>query len=194
MITTKWMVSGMCLFALLFLKDAPTLLYIVGSLLNGTLAMVLKKVFRCKRPPTAAAQGKYGPGFPSQHAQSLFYLSVYLVLSCIPWPYQHTGDWHWPKWLQYSPILFYLCSALLASVTITLASLRVTKGYHSLFQVIGGAFFGSIFACLWRYFILRENGLQSVTAIYIEGLDDFQRSTSAASLCTIVVLLLHVQH
>lgn len=50
----------------------------MGSVINSALAMVLKRILNQERPvPTL----KSDPGMPSSHAQSIFFIDGFIILS-----------------------------------------------------------------------------------------------------------------
>ena len=74
--SARFAVSGCVAAALVSRRDASTMLWVVGGILNAVLAKVLKRVINQARPEGART---LDPGMPSSHAMSLFFLATFVV-------------------------------------------------------------------------------------------------------------------
>ncbi|KAH9663074.1 Lipid phosphate phosphatase epsilon 2 [Citrus sinensis] len=75
---SKWLVSGLFSVIIIWRHDSEALWATMGSVINSALAMVLKRILNQERPvPTL----KSDPGMPSSHAQSIFFIGGFIILS-----------------------------------------------------------------------------------------------------------------
>lgn len=63
---------------ILWKHDAEVLWAATGSILNSYISITLKQILNHERPSGLRSD----PGMPSSHAQSIFYVSVFALLSC----------------------------------------------------------------------------------------------------------------
>jgi len=89
--TTSILVAGAVFVALAYLRNAMTFSLFVGSVANGILSKVLKRVLNQSRPVVAgdadtaiAANIPDDNGMPSSHAMSLGFIGIFAALSA-PW-------------------------------------------------------------------------------------------------------------
>ncbi|CAI9110820.1 OLC1v1010909C2 [Oldenlandia corymbosa var. corymbosa] len=75
---SKWVVAVLFGLLILWRHDAEALWGATGSVINAGLSTALKRVFNQERP---VANLRSDPGMPSSHAQSIFYITTYAVLS-----------------------------------------------------------------------------------------------------------------
>lgn len=134
--STKWVVSAAVAYTLATRRDIPTLSFVVGSLMNGVLSKVLKRLLNQKRPDTAT---QTDPGMPSSHAQSLFFLGTYAMLAL--------GGGTPPSWL---PVSVPAAQGLLLAYITTASLWRVLVGFHTTAQVAVGAAVGTATARAWH--------------------------------------------
>ena len=114
---TKYSVSFAVAASLIYLHDAPTLLFVTGAATNSAAGKLLKHVINQPRPESA--DGKSSPGMPSSHAVSLSYLSIAFVAYLI-------------KFTQVARWVVLVESAVVLFVAALASSWRVTAGYHTL--------------------------------------------------------------
>uniref|UniRef100_A0A7S4DF67 Phosphatidic acid phosphatase type 2/haloperoxidase domain-containing protein n=1 Tax=Lotharella globosa TaxID=91324 RepID=A0A7S4DF67_9EUKA len=96
--------------------------------------------------PRPLGCGHPGYGMPSSHSQFMAYLAVY----CVLWSYRRVklDDYLWK----------ILGNAGLCALAALVMYSRVALRYHTVNQVLVGAFVGSIFAIFWT----------ALTAIYVD--------------------------
>jgi membrane-associated phospholipid phosphatase len=140
---------------LLWAKDNLLAYYVIGTLLDAILNLILKGLLQQPRPsedPKEFALAlKHGKrfvfnngipydifGMPSGHAQSCFFSTVFVFLSI----------------KKYNSLCVYL---LISFLTIYQ---RVKYNYHTVWQVIAGAIVGSVFA--WCIFSLSQQKLKGL--------------------------------
>jgi membrane-associated phospholipid phosphatase len=153
------------IFSLYLLWDKSNLLfyYSIGLFLNAILNLILKGIFKQPRPVEDNKKFnlalKYGErfifkngipfdifGMPSGHAQSSLYSTMFIYLALQKW----------------NIVYVYLFFALISMVQ------RVVYNYHTIFQVIVGAFVGAGFG--YFMYSLAEKKLQNLIR---EKPDDF---------------------
>eukprot|EP00469_Lotharella_globosa_P013805 CAMPEP_0167778502 /NCGR_PEP_ID=MMETSP0111_2-20121227/4288_1 /TAXON_ID=91324 /ORGANISM="Lotharella globosa, Strain CCCM811" /LENGTH=177 /DNA_ID=CAMNT_0007668811 /DNA_START=50 /DNA_END=580 /DNA_ORIENTATION=- len=115
----------------------------LGQLVNEALNFALKTTIKEPRP---LGCGHPGYGMPSSHSQFMAYLAVY----CVLWSYRRVklDDYLWK----------ILGNAGLCALAALVMYSRVALRYHTVNQVLVGAFVGSIFAIFWT----------ALTAIYVD--------------------------
>ncbi|AQK54546.1 Lipid phosphate phosphatase epsilon 2 chloroplastic [Zea mays] len=113
-------------------RDAEIMWVLLGAVGNSLLSLVLKKMLNHERPAPAL---RSDPGMPSSHAQSIFYAATVLALSLY-------------YWLGTNYLTMILGPATL-SLAAYLSWLRVSRGLHTLNQVMVGAVVGSAVGALW---------------------------------------------
>ena len=72
---TKWVVSALTAGVLVWRHDTAMAWCVIGAVLNGGNAKLLKRLLNVERPATAEGR-KSDPGMPSSHAQSLGFLAT----------------------------------------------------------------------------------------------------------------------
>lgn len=112
--------------------DAEAMWLLSGSLLDKVLSTVLKRVLNQARPVTTR---KSDPGMPSSHAQSIFFLAAYVVVSIV-------------ESLEVNMLTLFLGSLVFALASY-FSWLRVSLQYHTVSQVLVGAIVGSAFSVSW---------------------------------------------
>ncbi|GLT39167.1 hypothetical protein SLA2020_133730 [Shorea laevis] len=129
---SKWVVAGAFGSVLLLRHDAEALWFVTGSVMNATLSVGLKRVFNQERPVSGL---RSDPGMPSSHAQSIFFVAVFTVISVM-------------EWLGINGIAF-MASVLVLAFASYLSWLRVSQQLHTISQVLVGAALGAVFSILW---------------------------------------------
>ncbi|PRQ47553.1 putative phosphatidate phosphatase [Rosa chinensis] len=131
---SKWLVSGLFAVVILCRHDAEALWAAMGSVVNSTLSIVLKKILNQDRPiPSVRSE----PGMPSSHSQSIFYIFMFAILSFV-------------EWLGINEITIII-GALALAFGAYLSWLRVSQRLHTMSQVVVGAAIGTIFSILWYW-------------------------------------------
>lgn len=132
---TRWLVcSGLFLYSL----ADPTIEsfgLIFGLLINAVLSKSLKRLFGHRRPAAHWAEER-GHGFPSSHAQALFFLSTIISL----------------RFLSSHSVLFYSFIFSYNLFFLALLQRRVATGLHTVAQIVAGIFFGILFGSLHFYY------------------------------------------
>lgn len=75
---SKWIISGLFLGLVLMRHDGEAWWALIGAVFNDTLSIGLKRVLNQERPD---ANMRSDPGMPSSHAQSIFYIFNFMMLS-----------------------------------------------------------------------------------------------------------------
>ncbi|KAJ6670123.1 LIPID PHOSPHATE PHOSPHATASE EPSILON 1 CHLOROPLASTIC [Salix viminalis] len=117
---------------ILWRHDAKAMWAALGSVVNSILSVILKRILNQERPDSAS---RSDPGMPSSHGQSIFFTVVFAILS--------VGEW-----LSVNEFTLIISASILAFGTY-LTWLRVSRGLHTINQVVAGAAVGSIFSILW---------------------------------------------
>jgi membrane-associated phospholipid phosphatase len=135
--TTSITVAGTFFIVLAYQRDALMVSFFIGSILNGILSKVLKKVLNQDRPisVSGAVEQPSDKGMPSSHAMSLGFIGTFTALT-IDW----TGV----------PIALYGATSLYY---------RVQTKLHTKEQVAVGLLVGSINGALWRVLVDGNNPL-----------------------------------
>ncbi len=119
-------------------------LFIIGYFLNSILNKYLKGFFKEERPPNPILfyetedkfyKNEEAYGFPSGHAQSVFYSFVFLCLTSFP-----------------KKNTLIILSLLITIFTIIQ---RYIFNRHTIKQLLGGACIGSMVALIIRFFTLQ---------------------------------------
>ncbi|GAB4847461.1 hypothetical protein Ancab_026518 [Ancistrocladus abbreviatus] len=129
---SKWLVSGVSGFVILWRHDGEALWAVIGSILNAVLSVALKQILNQERP---VSTGKSDPGMPSSHAQSIFFIVVLIILTMI-------------EELGLNSVTLIL-SGLTFGIGSYLSWLRVSQQFHTVNQVVVGAAVGFSFAIAW---------------------------------------------
>lgn len=131
---SKWLVSGLFGVIIIWRHDSEALWATMGSVINSALAMLLKQILNQERPaPTL----KSDPGMPSSHAQSIFFIGSFIILSVV-------------EWLGINEATLMI-SGLTLAIGSYLTWLRVSQQLHTISQVVVGAAVGSTFSLLWFF-------------------------------------------
>ncbi|KAJ9172755.1 hypothetical protein P3X46_015965 [Hevea brasiliensis] len=131
---SKWFVSVLFAAVILWRHDGESMWIGMGSVLNFLLSATLKRIFNQERPfPTANSD----PGMPSSHAQSIFYIVVFCILSI-------TECFGVNEFTLITSALTLACGSYFSW-------LRVSQQYHTIRQVVVGAAVGSLFSFLWHW-------------------------------------------
>ena len=118
-------------------RDALMVSFFMGSISNGILSKVLKKILKQERPAELMESDLDLPpsdnGMPSSHAMSLGFIGTFTMLQ-LPW--------------TAVPILTYVIISLVY---------RVKSNLHTLEQVMVGVALGSLNGIVWRSLSLGTN-------------------------------------
>ncbi|KAK6924392.1 Phosphatidic acid phosphatase type 2/haloperoxidase [Dillenia turbinata] len=129
---SKWIFAALFGAVVLCRHDAEALWAAMGSVANAGLSFILKRILNQERPsPTRRTD----PGMPSSHAQCIFFITMFSILSVV-------------EWLGVNDISLII-SALTLIFGSSLSWLRVSQQLHTVSQVLVGAAVGSIFSILW---------------------------------------------
>lgn len=137
--TTSAVVAGTFYLVLAWKRDALMVSFFMGSISNGVLSKVLKKILKQERPADMDASSLDLPpsdnGMPSSHAMSLGFIGTFTALQ-LPW--------------ATVPLLVYVTISLIYRVKVNL---------HTLEQIIVGVVLGSLNGVVWRSFCFGNNFL-----------------------------------
>jgi hypothetical protein len=135
--TTSAVVAGTFYIVLAWKRDALMVSFFIGSISNGILSKVLKKILKQERPAELVLSDLELPpsdnGMPSSHAMSLGFIGTFTMLQ-LPW--------------TVVPILTYVIISLVY---------RVKSNLHTLEQVLVGVTLGSLNGIVWRSLCLGTN-------------------------------------
>ncbi|KAK2657150.1 hypothetical protein Ddye_010202 [Dipteronia dyeriana] len=129
---SKWLVSGLFGALIIGRHDIEALWVLMGSVLNAMLSIALKRILNQERP---VSNLRSDPGMPSSHAQSIFFIFSFAIISIV-------------EWLGLNEVSLAISGIALASA-IYLTWLRVSQKLHTIPQVVVGAAVGSTFFTLW---------------------------------------------
>jgi len=131
--TTSAFVAGTFYIVLAWQRDALMVAFFLGSIANGFMSKILKRVINQSRPPDlVAAEISLKPsdgGMPSSHAMSLGFIGTFTAMHV-----------HWAP----VPILFYVVIGLWYRVRVKL---------HTTAQILVGAAVGSANALMFDAFV-----------------------------------------
>ncbi|XP_026396578.1 lipid phosphate phosphatase epsilon 2, chloroplastic-like [Papaver somniferum] len=128
----KWLVVTVFGIIVIWRHDALAMWAAMGEVANAWLAITLKRILNQERPVAILGTG---PGMPSSHAQSIFFASVYAILSLV-------------KSLGLNGVTVTIRVLVLAFRSY-LSWLRISQRHHTISQVVVGAILGTIFSILW---------------------------------------------
>jgi membrane-associated phospholipid phosphatase len=135
--TTSLVVAGTFFLVLAWKRDALMVSFFIGSISNGILSKILKKILKQERPAGLDESSLDLPpsdnGMPSSHAMSLGFIGTFTALQ-LPW--------------TTVPLLIY------GSISLVY---RVKANLHSLEQVVVGVVLGSVNGITWRSLCLGNN-------------------------------------
>ncbi|RZC44639.1 hypothetical protein C5167_037595 [Papaver somniferum] len=77
---SKWLVVTVFGIIVIWRHDALAMWAAMGAVANAWLSITLKRILNQERPVASLGSG---PGMPSSHAQSIFFASVYAILSLV---------------------------------------------------------------------------------------------------------------
>ncbi|KAK0603912.1 hypothetical protein LWI29_010044 [Acer saccharum] len=129
---SKWLVSGLFGALIIGRHDIEALWILMGSILNAMLSIALKRILNQERPVSTL---RSDPGMPSSHAQSIFFIFSFAIISIV-------------EWMGLNEVSLMISGIALASA-IYLTWLRVSQKLHTIPQVVVGAAVGSTFFTLW---------------------------------------------
>ncbi|KAL3527131.1 hypothetical protein ACH5RR_011787 [Cinchona calisaya] len=129
---SKWLVTILFGIFLLWKHDAEALWAAMGSVINAGLSSLLKKLLNQERP---VAYLRSDPGMPSNHAQSIFFVTTLAILSTVQ------------SWGLNG--LTTAISGIVLAAGSYFSWLRVSQQLHTFSQVVVGALLGTIFSILW---------------------------------------------
>ncbi|KAJ0097081.1 hypothetical protein Patl1_28971 [Pistacia atlantica] len=75
---SKWIVAASFGGVIIWRHDAEALWALMGSVVNAILSVTLKRILNQERPVSTS---RSDPGMPSSHAQSIFFIVTYIILS-----------------------------------------------------------------------------------------------------------------
>lgn len=135
---------------ILFRRELHTMAFFGGLLLNEILNTALKYSIKALRPCRSGEAThlytKYG--MPSSHAQFMAFFSVYLTLFAYIRLKMHVSENFMDNIRKH-----FMSSASIVSAVLVFYS-RVYLRYHTLEQVLWGAFVGLVAGVLWFYIVL----------------------------------------
>ncbi|CAF1972045.1 unnamed protein product [Rotaria magnacalcarata] len=133
---------------IIFRRDVQTIMYFGGFCVSEVCNYALKRFFKQARPErTRDRMGLYEVhGMPSDHAQTFFYFMTYLAIFVIL-KSQMPGSPH-IRSIRNRVLVF---TQLIVAVIVAYS--RVYLHYHTVAQVVVGAFFGTALGCGWYYFV-----------------------------------------
>jgi dolichyldiphosphatase len=135
--STTFVVAGIFFVVLAWKRDALMVSFFVGSISNGILSKVLKRIINQTRPPELAdADIHLKPGdngMPSSHAMSLGFISTF-VSQQLPWTQM--------------PLAIYVVLSLLYRVQVKL---------HTWQQILVGLVFGCLNGFAWFRLCVGDN-------------------------------------
>lgn len=147
--TTSTVVAGTFYAVLTWKRDALMVSFFIGSISNGILSKVLKKILKQERPAGLdESTMEFAPsdnGMPSSHAMSLGFIGTFTALQ-LPW--------------ATVPILVY--------ATISLVY-RVKENLHTIEQILVGAVVGSLNGFVWRSFCFGDNPFDIHVINWVSG-------------------------
>ncbi|XP_071821880.1 dolichyldiphosphatase 1-like [Apostichopus japonicus] len=133
---------------LIFRRELHTLTFLVGVVCNEAVSWVAKHIIQEPRPCRGHDVLFSEYGMPSSHSQFMWFFAVYIIL----FTYIRL---HPPNSNSISELLWRHCLAVGVIVLALLVSIsRVYLNYHTIRQVVCGAFLGIILAVPW--FILTQ--------------------------------------
>ncbi|KAG5245574.1 lipid phosphate phosphatase epsilon [Salix suchowensis] len=141
---SKWLVVTVFSAIILWRHDAKAMWAASGSVVNSILSVILKRILNQERPDSAS---RSDPGMPSSYGQSIFFTVVFAILS--------VGEW-----LSVNEFTLIISASILAFGTYlgSITWLRVSRGLHTINQVVAGVAVGSIFSILrfwsWEALVL----------------------------------------
>jgi len=123
-------------------------MYLGGFFLSEVINHCLKRIFKQPRPErTRDRMGLYEVhGMPSDHAQTFFYFMTYLAIFIIV-KSQMPGT---PRIREIRNRILVIGQLIIATMV---AYSRVYLHYHTIPQVVAGAFIGTAFGIAWYYFV-----------------------------------------
>ncbi|RWW88904.1 hypothetical protein BHE74_00002204 [Ensete ventricosum] len=132
--TSKWLVAALFGLAILWKHDAEILWAATGSVINAWLSITLKRILNHERP---VAGLKPDPGMPSSHAQSIFYIEAFFILSMV------------------NQLGIDTLTVSTGSIALLFGSylswLRVSQQLHTYSQILVGALLGSCCGVAWYW-------------------------------------------
>lgn len=78
LLQSKWLVFALFSTIILWRHNAESLWAAMGSIINAMLSVILKRILNHERPVSTL---RSDPGMPSSHAQSIFFMVVFAILS-----------------------------------------------------------------------------------------------------------------
>ncbi|CAF0986864.1 unnamed protein product [Rotaria sordida] len=133
---------------IVFRRDIQTIMYFGGFCVSEVCNYSLKRFFKQARPErTRDRMGLYEVhGMPSDHSQTFFYFMTYLAIFIIL-----------KSQMPGTPRIRSLRNRFLVFSQLNVAALvaysRVYLHYHTIAQVVAGAFVGTALGCVWYYFV-----------------------------------------
>jgi membrane-associated phospholipid phosphatase len=140
--TTSLLVGGSVFCTIVWYRNALTVSLFIGSVSNGILSKILKRLLRQERPITASVEDATTSndiipndhGMPSSHAMSLGFIGMFTA-------------WQFP--ITAVPLVVYVAMSLYYRVCI--------KAFHTWEQIGVGLVLGSINGTLWWHWTAMAN-------------------------------------
>ncbi|MCD9559236.1 hypothetical protein HAX54_017093 [Datura stramonium] len=129
---SKWLMAAVFGIIFLWRHDIEALWAASGGVLNVCLSTALKGILNHERPVSTL---RSDPGMPSSHAQSIFYVVVFCIISMV-------------EYFGFNGITA-VTGALIFAMGSYFSWLRVSQRFHTLNQVAVGAILGFCFSIFW---------------------------------------------
>lgn len=132
-------------------RDLTTIFYFFGFILTELTNFVLKNLIKQPRPQLGHGRhmGSFSKhGMPSDHSQIMFYFSSFFILLVAFRYHINNGKANTNKMLHKSILII---GSFFAAVLVALS--RVYLEYHTVEQVLVGAFVGTFIGCVWFYLV-----------------------------------------
>ncbi|XP_026396577.1 lipid phosphate phosphatase epsilon 1, chloroplastic-like [Papaver somniferum] len=129
---SKWLVVTVFGIIVIWRHDALAMRAAMGAVANAWISITLKRILDQERPVASLGSG---PGMPSSHAQSIFFASVYAILSLV-------------TYLGLNGVTVTIGVLGLGFISY-LSWLRISQRHHTISQVVVGAILGTICSILW---------------------------------------------
>ncbi|KAI3989228.1 hypothetical protein MKX01_033264 [Papaver californicum] len=129
---SKWLVATVFGIIVIWRHDALGMWAAMGAVANAWLSITLKRIVNQERPVATLGSG---PGMPSSHAQSIFFASVFAILSLV-------------KSLGLNGVTVTV-GVLGLAFSSYLSWLRISQRHHTISQVVVGAILGTICSIVW---------------------------------------------
>ncbi|KAI3959048.1 hypothetical protein MKX01_023724 [Papaver californicum] len=129
---SKWLVATVFGIIVIWRHDALAMWAAMGAVANAWLSMTLKRILNQELPVATLGSG---PAMPSSHAQSIFFASVFAILSLV-------------KSVGLNGVTMTM-GVLGLAFSSYLSWLRISQRHHTISQVVVGAILGTICSIAW---------------------------------------------